>query len=173
MVKTEIEVAFTQLKTLLTKEKCEITAENAPLRLSALQGSIWGFSPKTAKKTLTFQFFQTNLGTHISSASALSSDYVRLTAIGYVFAVVLTVFCFWIYGDLNKFSVMHLPGIWGWLINTDGYTYAQNALLLSEIARICTALLVFMLAVETVVLVYVKRHVGKFAMEILSKVTEG
>lgn len=168
VVKAEAEAAFTQLKTLLNKNKCEVTAENAPFSLSAIQGSLWGVSPKTAKKTLNFQLAQTSLGTHISGTSNLSLNYVKLSVVGCVFAVLLSTVCIWISMDLSTFAVTRSPNSWSWLINNSGgYANVQGALLLSELTRVFAVFLWFTLALETIILVYVHRKVGEFVIEIL------
>lgn len=176
VLKAEVGSAFTQLKTLLTKNKCEVTAENAPFSLSALQGSLWGVTPKTAKKTLKFQLSQTSLGTHISGTSNLSLNYVKLSVAGCVFAVLLSAVCVWISMDLNTFITTRSPNSWSWMINNGGYVNVQGALLLSKLTRVFMAFLLFTLALETAILVYVHRKVGEFAIEILEalpNITEG
>jgi hypothetical protein len=78
--------------------------------------------------------------------------------------------------DLSTFAATHSPNSWSWLINNGGYANVQGALLLSKLTRVFAAFLLFTLALEATVLVYVHRKVGELTIEILEalpNITQG
>lgn len=172
VVDAELGDAYTQLKTLLTQKECKILLEDPPKSLTVKQGSLWGTSPKTAKKAIHFQFSPNNSGTEVTSTSVLSPGYVRLTVAGCVFAVVLALLCAWISVDLGSFAATQQQSTWSWLVQSGNYVNVQGALLLSDLARALTFFLVVTLALEGIILFYVKRGLGKLAAQILETLDE-
>ncbi len=172
VVDAEIRDAYTQLKTLLTQKDCKIIFEDPPRSVTVKQGSLWGISPKTAKKTIRFRLSSSGSGTEITSVSALSSDYVKLTVAGCVFAVVLAVLCAWMSMDLGSFAATQNLSSWSWLVEGGGYVNVQGALLLSDLARVLAVFLAGTLVLEVVILFIVKRGLGDFAGKILETLAQ-
>ena len=71
----EIEKAHAELKALLFNRGCRITAEELPLLISVKQGSLWGISPRTAKKIVTYRLSSVDSGTRITCSSSPASDW--------------------------------------------------------------------------------------------------
>ena len=172
VVDAEIGDAYTQLKTLLTQKEGKIIFEDVPTSVTLKQGSLWGISPKTAKKTMQYRFSSSASGTEITSVSALTSDYVRLTATGCVFAVALAVLCAWISVDLGSFAATQNPSSWSWLVENDVYVNIQSALLLSDLTRVLAVFLAGTLVLEGGIVFYVKQGLGKFAGKLLETLTQ-
>ena len=57
IVNLEIENAYEKLKAHLFKERGRIVAEEPPTSICFEQGSIWGITPLTAKKGMSYNFF--------------------------------------------------------------------------------------------------------------------
>ncbi len=89
IVSLEIEKAYEELKSLLLKKGCRIIAEEPPARISVKQGSVWGISPTSAKKVLTYSLSPVASGTRISCSSSLASDWKNLTIIGSALSVIV------------------------------------------------------------------------------------
>jgi hypothetical protein len=101
----EIEKTYAELKALLLERGCRIIAEEPPALISVKQGSLWGISPKTAKKVMTYRLASVDSGMRITCSSSLASDWKKLTVIGTVLAVLLASLCWWIAMDLDVFLV--------------------------------------------------------------------
>ena len=172
-VETEIESTYKELKALLLAEKdCKITAEYAPDGLTVTQGSLWGITPKSAKKKVKFQLSQHEARTEIAPMSSLSSDYVKLTVGGCILAVVVALVCAWISLDLGAFAATRQPSIWSWLVVSNVNVTVQSALLLSDLTRVFAVFLAVTLTMEVVVVFYAKRGLGEFARQILKDLEE-
>ena len=76
------EKAFEELRNLLLKSKCKITAEEQTKSITVEQGSLWGASPKGVK--IDFHFLPKNSGTRVVSTSSLTSDFIMLSVVGYI-----------------------------------------------------------------------------------------
>lgn len=167
VVDAELGDAYTQLKTLLTQKECKILLEDPHKSVTVKQGSLWGTSPKTAKKTIHFRLSPNGSGTEVTRTFVLSPDYVRLTVAGCVFAVALALLCAWISVDLGSFAATQQQSSWSWLVQSGNYVNVQGALLLSDLARVLAFFLAVTLALEGLILFYVKRGLGEFAAQIL------
>ena len=52
MVNLKIEETYPKFKAALTAKDCKVISEEAPNQTCFKQGSLWGISPKTAKKII-------------------------------------------------------------------------------------------------------------------------
>jgi hypothetical protein len=164
----EIEKAHAELKALLLKRGCRITAEEPPGLISIKQGSLWGISPRTAKKVVTYRLVRVDSGTRITCSSSLALDWKNLTVIGTALAVLVAVVCWWIAVDLDAFMVTQQPSYWSWIATVDGYTDLQTAQMFSGLARLLAVLLTIIIAIEAVVAVYAHFRINSFAEETLN-----
>jgi hypothetical protein len=164
-----IQEAYINLKLVLSQQKCRIAAEDSPTTVSAIQGSIWGTSPKTAQKEITFAFRQETSGSRISTTSKLTSAYIKLTLAGVAFSIALATLCAWIAIDLTNFASTG-NGYWGWLAYTNGpfsHFEPDIAAVLIRVTWILSAFLVGTLIAEAVVVARVQTKINVFAQETL------
>ncbi|MEM2108013.1 MAG: hypothetical protein QXL10_01865 [Candidatus Bathyarchaeia archaeon] len=167
VVDLEISEAYTHLRAILLRKGCKVIAEKPPTSVSVQHGSLWGISPKTAKKTVRYRLFPSDSGTRISYSSSLSSDWKNLTVIGSVLAVIMVAFCWWISADLEAFITAQMPGYWSWIANVDGYVDYQALQMFSDLARTLAIFLAIVIALEALIAVYVHLRINVFAEEIL------
>ena len=104
-----IDKAYADLKAVLLEKGCKIISEEPPKQILVKQGSLWGMSPRTAKKTIAVNFAPVDSGTQVTCSSRLSSDWKNLTIVGCALAAVLVGLCLWITFDLNAFMVTQKP----------------------------------------------------------------
>ena len=161
-----IEEAYTVLKELLSQRKYRITNEEKPHKISAIQGSLWGTTPKTAQKTINFTLQKDDSGTRITGKSSLTSGYIGLTVTGVVFSVALIIVCIWIILDLQTFASTGASGFWGWLARTQGFFNPDKAALFTGLLLFLTAFLTATLIVETAIVVSVKTRINATAEEV-------
>lgn len=169
VVGLEASEAYTQLKALLTQKGCRVVAEEKPQRLVAEQGSLWGATPRTAKKTIRFQFSTVDSGTRVTVRSQMSSDYVKFTLFGFVFALALTLVCGWLSLDLAAFANSQNHSFWNWIVKQ---TDVEGALLLSDLTRAFTIILGAVLALEGFLVAFIHARLSCFAEELLHALSE-
>jgi hypothetical protein len=162
----DIQETYTNLKTKLAQRKCQIIAEDPPNTVSAIQGSIWGTSPKTAQKKITYTLRQDQAGTNITSTANLTSAYINLTLVGCVLSVALIALCVWITVDLQGYAA-NGAGFWGWLAQTGGQFDAEKAAIFIRLSEILATFLVGSLAVEAYIIWKVRSGIGVFAQDIV------
>ena len=119
-VNLEIDKAYADLKAVLLEKGCKIISEEPPKQILVKQGSLWGMSPKTAKKIIEVNFAPVDSGTQVTCSSRLSSDWKNLTLVGCALAAVLVGLCLWMTVDLNAFMVTQKPSFWSWLVTVNG-----------------------------------------------------
>ncbi len=115
-VNLKIEEAYPKLKAVLVEKGCRVLSEEPPRQICFKQGSLWGISPKTAKKTVNANFEPVDDGTRISCSSRLASDWKNITLIGCALAIVLVGLCVWMATDLTTFMATRVPSFWSCLI---------------------------------------------------------
>ncbi len=166
----EIEKAHTKLKALLLQKGCRLTAEEAPTLVSVKQGSLWGISPRTAKKTVVYHLAPVDSGTRITCSFSLASDWKNLTVIGIALAVVVASLCWWIAVDLDSSVNTQQSSYWSWLVTVDsGYINFQTVQMLAAVTRMLAVFLVIIIIVEAVVAVYAYFRINVFAEGTLSE----
>jgi len=166
-----IEETYAKLKTQLTQHKCKITAEQPPSSLTAVQGSIWGTSAKTAQKKTTYTLQQTQSGTHVTAKSALTKRYMNFTLAGVLFSLIVLFVCVWIALDLQTYLNTGNPGTWSWLAQSGGEIDFDKALLFTRLGWILTTFLALTLLAEGFVLFRLRRHLDEFAQETLNSLS--
>jgi hypothetical protein len=82
------------LKVALIKKGCKAISEE-PAQICFKQGSLWGISPKTAKKIVTIKLEPVGDGTQVKCSSKLASDWKNITLIGCALALALMGVCAW------------------------------------------------------------------------------
>ena len=167
IINSDIEKAYDNFRQRLLTKDCRLVSEEKPNFIVVKQGSLWGVSPKTAKKKITLRFSSSEGETRISVSSHLSSDWKNLTLIGSALSVLLAVVCVWIATDLNALVASHSEGFWSWLATIDSYVNVQVAQTLATLTSGLAAFLVVVVILEAVIYVVVKRKLNAFAEEIL------
>jgi hypothetical protein len=168
VVGLEIEKVYAGLRGFLLKRNCKIISEDPPIFISVKQGSIWGVSPRSAKKIASYRLFPLDSGTRIVSSSSLASDWKNLSIIGSVLSVIVTLLCLWIAADLDAYLTTQKPSNWSWLAGAYGSTGFQRALILANLTKVLAVFLAITLALEILVAVYVSVRINAFAEESLN-----
>ena len=166
----EIEKAHAELKTLLLQKGCRMEAEELPELISVKQGSLWGISPRTAKKTVTYRLVPVDNGTRITYSTALASDWKKLTIIGTALAVFVASICWWIASDLDAFMTTEQPTYWSWLAIVNGYVDFQTAQILNSLTAMLAVFLAITIVAEVAIAVYAHFRINAFAEETLNAV---
>ena len=68
-VSVGIDEAYADLKAALVEKGCIIISEEPPKQMLVKQGSLWGMSPGTAKKTIAINFAPVDSGTQVTCSS--------------------------------------------------------------------------------------------------------
>jgi hypothetical protein len=168
IVGLEIEKAYSELKALLLKKGGKIVAEEPPKYISVKQGSLWGISPRSAKKVVSCRLFPHASGTRIACSSSLASDWRNLTIIGSVLSVIVAILCWWIATDLEAYMITQKPSYWSWIATVNDYTDFQTAQTFVSLTQMLTAFLAITLALEIIIAVYVHFKINEFAEESLN-----
>lgn len=162
-----IDEAYAHLKAFLLKRDCRIADEEPLTFISIKQGSLWGISPRTAKKVVSYRLSPVDSGTRITASSSLASDWKNLTVIGSTLAVLFMVLCWWIAADLEAFMITQEPSYWSWIVMVDSYIDFQTGQMFAGLTRMLAVFLAIILALEAVVAVYTHFRINVFAEETL------
>ena len=168
IVSSEINQTYAKFRQLLLGKNCRVISEEVPNCIVVKQGSVWGISPKTAKKVITCRFSSLESGTRITISSKLASDWKNLTIIGSVLSVFVAFVCLWIKMDLDALVASRGLGFWSWIAMVDGYVNVQVAQAFAGLAMVLAVFLIVVLALEVVIVFYVKHKMDEFAEETLS-----
>jgi len=163
----KIEKAYADLKALLLRKGCRIVAKEPPTFISVKQGSLWGISPRTAKKVVSYRLYPVDSGTRITVSSSLASDWKNLTIIGSALAVIVIALCWWIAADLEAFMITQEPSYWSWIVMVDSYIDFQTGQMFAGLTRMIAVFLATIIALEAVVAVYAHFRINVFAEETL------
>jgi hypothetical protein len=166
-VNRQIEQAYFALKGDLEGKGCKITSEQVPNRIVAEQGSLWGTTPKTAKKTLDFNLTATAGGTQITCQSKLSSSWVNLTVIGTVLSIVLVGVCFWISTDIDGFLASRQPSFWSWIVAEGSCVDVASASAFAFLTMGLAFFLIGMVALEVLIAANAQKKVDTLAIDTL------
>ena len=169
-VNLKIEEAYPKFKDALTAKDCKVVSEEAPNQICFKQGSLWGISPKTAKKTIIINFEQDGERTGIKFSSKLSSDWKNITIVGCEFAAVLVGLCIWMATDLSAFTTSNVPGFWGWLVMVNGSVYLAAAQAFVRLTWGLAGFLSFVIVLEAAIVVYAQSKIDSFAEEALKDI---
>ena len=163
----EIREAYENLKAALLQEGGKIVAKEPTTSISFNQGSLWGVSPRTAKKVVRYRFYSEVSRTRIVVSSSLSQDWKNLTIIGCVISVVIAALCWWISIDLERFIGNWQPSSWSWIVATVDYTNLELAQAYVGLTRGLAVFLVVVIFVEVGIYVYAKSRIDSFAEDTL------
>jgi len=167
-VDLQMEQAFAELKAFLLKKGCKVLVEEQPTYISVKQGSLWGISPKTAKKLMNYRLSPVNHGTRIAYSSSLSADWKNLTVSGSALAVLVASLCWWIAMDLEALMITQQPSYWSWIASVDGYIDFQTGQMFISLTRMLTVFLAIIIVLELVITVYAQFRVNAFGEETLN-----
>jgi hypothetical protein len=160
--------AYSNLKTSLAKKGCRIISDEPPKRIMVKQGSLWGLSPKTAKKNVDFNLKPVDSRTQIASSSRISPDWKNITLIGCVLAAILVGLCLWMAFDLTSFIVTQKPSIWSWLSTINGNVDMQAGQAFVNLTTTLAGFLSLIILSEIAITIYVHSRIDRFAEETLN-----
>jgi hypothetical protein len=151
--------AYTKTKEVLVKEGCAVIFEEQNRQLVVKQGSLWGISPKTAKKTITATFKVAGDKTDVAYNSEVASDWKYVTIIGCVLAAALIGLCVWMALDLSEFMTTGGPGFWSWLITSGDTVRFSAGEAFVNLTWGLSVFLAIIIAIETAIYVQVNRKI--------------
>ncbi len=170
MVNLKIEEAYPKFKDALTAKGCKVISEETPNQIYFKQGSLWGISPKTAKKTISIHLEQHGEETRIKFSSKLSSDWKNITIVGCGFAAVLVGLCIWMATDLSAFIATNVAGFWGWLVMVNGSVDLAAAQAFVRLTWGLAGFLTFIIVLEAAIVVYAQSKIDSFGEEALKEI---
>ncbi|MGA2681591.1 MAG: hypothetical protein ABSF44_07310 [Candidatus Bathyarchaeia archaeon] len=162
----ENDKAFADMKDALVQKGAKIVSENPSTHLVVKQGSLWGMSPTTAKKTVDVTFVPVNSGTQVASSSRLSPDWKNLTIIGCALAAVLVALCLWMALDLTTFMNTGRASFWSWLASVNGHVDVSVAQTFVNLTKALTVFLSLIIVLEIAVAIYAYKGIDRFVQEI-------
>jgi len=159
----EIDKAYQDLRSSLTGKGCKIISEDPPRHIVAVQGSLWGMSPSTAKKIVDVIFKAADSRTQVTCSSRLSPDWKKLTIVGCALAAVLVGVCLWMAFDLGVFTINGEPNFWSWLATVNGNVDFAVAQDLVNLTKALAFFLIVVIILEIAVAVYAHAKIDRFA----------
>ena len=168
-VDLNVEDAYQKLKTLLNGRGCKVISEASPKQITFLQGSLWGISPKTAKKTIHITLEPEPPKTTITYSSKLTSDWKNITIVGCILAAVLAGVCMWMALDLGAFLATGAPSVWSWLVTAEDQVEFRAGEAFVNLAWGLAIFLFVVIAVEAIVFVYARSRIEAFAAEVIGE----
>lgn len=169
-VNLEIKEARPIVKDSFIAKGCKVLHEEPHKQIKLRQGSLWGITPKSAKKTITITLEPKGSQTRISASSKLASDWKNITIVGCIFALALAVLCGWMATDLANFSVMHTPSFWSWITTFGGNVNLQATQSLINLAWSLTVFLSAVVLLEIAIASYAHIKLNITAEESLNKI---
>lgn len=161
-----VQETYKKIRTALAEAKCSNIIEDPPKQIVAMQGSLWGISPQTAKKIVKIDLEPENNVTKIVCISKLSSDWKNVTLIGCLMTIILIVLCLWMAIDLNGFILTNNPSFWSWLVD-GAYVNVLAGRALINLSWGISAFLFIVLVLEAAIVIYAKSKIDSFAEIIL------
>ncbi len=165
-----IEEVYSKCRRLLLGKNCRVISEEAPNHIVVKQGSVWGVTPRTAKKVIDCRFSSVDSGARVTVSSKLAKGWMDITIIGSALSVLLAFVCLWIAVDLDALVASGEAGLWSWIAMVDGYVNAPLAQAFAGLTRLLAIFLIIVVALEFVVVVYAKRNIDVFVEETLTSV---
>ena len=169
IVNLKIKEVFVKLKQLIILKGYSILNEESPSILVITQGSIWGISPRTAKKIVTFNLQPLKSGTIIKFSSKLAPKWKNLTIGGYVLSSLLLLLSLWMTIDLEFSLLNRTPSFWSWIAtyaNTINFSALQS---FSFLAKTLFFFLIVTLLVESVIVIYTYLNLNLIVEETLNQ----
>jgi hypothetical protein len=168
----KIESAYSEVKTLLLEKGCKIVSEEPPKHILIRHGSLWGISPKYAKKIVSYNIFPYKSGTKIVSYSSISPDWANMTLWGNIIAGVVAAVFWWIASDISNYLAIGKSGYWTWLAEAFGYPLAQRTFFMINLTKSLSIILVITILLEILDVFMVYRKIDTFAEETLDELIE-
>jgi hypothetical protein len=169
-VNLKIEDIYPKLKTILIKKGCNVISEE-PTQICFKQGSLWGISPKTAKKTITVSLEPVSDGTQVKFSSKLASDWKNITLIGCALAFALVGVCVWMITDLGSFIATREPSFWSWLVTFGGNVDLVAAQSLVNLTWGLAVFLSVIILLEVAIVVYAHFKIDTFTQDALNQLS--
>ena len=169
IVNLKINEVFGKLKQLIILKGYSILNEESPSILTIKQGSIWGMTPRTAKKIVTFNLQPLKSETSIKFSSKLAPKWKNLTIAGYVLSSFLILLSLWITIDLELSLLNRAPSFWSWIAtyaNTINFGALQS---FSFLSKILFFFLIVILLIESIIVIYSYLKVNLIAEETLNQ----
>jgi hypothetical protein len=170
-VGSKIVETYPKLKVALTANGCKVVSEALPNQILFIQGSLWGISPKTAKKIITANLEQVVEGTRVKLSSKLASDWKNITLIGCAFAIFLAGLCIWMATDLTTIMITNQNSFWSWLVAVEGIVDLIAARAFVNLMWGLVAFLSLIIILEALIVVYVRSKIDAFTEEILNQLS--
>jgi hypothetical protein len=162
---------YAKLKASVLKSGCIIVAEEVPIQLSIVQGSIWGVSSKAAKKNIEFHLSENGSQTRVLGISIWTPGYKMLTLVGRVLAAVLLLVCFWIFLSITNYVSTLKTNYWSWLASSNGFIDLQKAQLFIGLSEVLAIFLIVSLSIEAIIVAVALKRIDSFARERLEELT--
>jgi hypothetical protein len=169
--KLKIEEAYHKLKNLMIEKGCRVQFEEQPRKIHFKQGSLWGISPKTAKKIISADLKEVEGGTRISFSSRLASSWKNITLIGCAFAFVLVVICAWMATDLTTFVATSEPSFWSWIFAGGSNVDLVTAKAFINLTWGLTLFLSVIILLEVLIVVYARSKIDVVVQETLNQLS--
>ena len=169
IVNLKITEVFGKLKQIIILKGYSILNEESPSILTIKQGSIWGISPRTAKKIVTFNLQPLKSETSIKFSSKLAPKWKNLTIAGYVLSSFLILLSLWINIDLEISLLNRAPSFWSWIAtyaNTINFGALQS---FSFLSKLLFFFLIVILLIESIIVIYSYLNVNLIAEETLNQ----
>jgi hypothetical protein len=170
-VNLNIKEAYSKIKKAMLDRGCKLISEESSNKINFKQGSLWGISPKTAKKNINVNLETVNEGTRVSCTSTLASDWKNITLIGCAFACILVGLCVWMAMDLSALVANNVPGFWGWLVTFNGNVDLMAAQAFVHLTWGLAGFLSVVILLEAVIVIYTHSKIDLFAEEILNQLS--
>ena len=170
-VSLEIDKTYAAVKAAFASKNCKITSEKQPQQILIKQGSLWGTSPKTAKKIVEVNLETVDSGTHLTCVSRLSSDWKNITLVGCVLAAVLVGLCLWMSFDLSAFMLSRKHSFWSWIITSNGTIDFQVGQAFENLTKTLAAFLSAIILLEIAITIYVHARIDRFAEETINSLS--
>lgn len=166
-----IEQTYSGLEKTLVDSNCKIIAKEPPHCIRVTQGSLFGVSPMSAKKVVSFDVCAEGSQTTVVSSTQIASDWKNLTLYGNVLtAFVIGVFL-WITIDMNNYIQTTKLGFWAWVAKIFESSNMEAAILVSNLIQAIAVFLVLVVIIEILIVIYVYPRKNTFAQRILEKMT--
>ncbi len=168
-VNLKIEEAYPKLKTALVEKGCRVLSEEPHKQICLRQGSLWGVSPKTAKKIVKVNLEPSGDGARVSCSSMLASDWKNITLIGCAFAFVLVILIVWMATDLNTVLDTHQSSFWSWLVLVGSNVDSAAAQAFVNLTWVLAVFLSAIIFLEGAIVIYVHSKIDAFAENVLNQ----
>ena len=170
-VPQSVQQTYSRLEKTLVDSNCKINAKEPPYCIRVTQGSLFGVSPMSAKKEVSFNLCGEGSQTRVVSSSQIASDWKNLTLYGNVItAFVIGVFL-WITLDMNNYIQTAKPGFWAWIAQLFESPNMGEAILVSNLIQALAVFLVFVVLIEILIVIYVYPRKNAFSQYALEKIS--